>query len=720
METIVGYVNSLVFKSDKFFVLKVSTKDGHRVIRYTGSLPSPRISGKYKFIGISEVHRVYGEQLACSLFYPHEESSVIDRLSYFLPSQSSSFITTIGNKYGEKIIDWIRGSVPPDSDFMLDEVILSGLIKEYSSNCSRLELSQTWFRLGLAPSLFTRIWEKFGIRLQECLNRDPYDLVYEDPSSFPILDKYALANCIVPDHASRIKSMIVAGLYHACNNDGHMGMPSRDLLSYIKSSYAKLESLTPITNHEFLPDRFYYESVKQLLKAKYLEEENGFLYTKDNYFLEKETAKSIRNKLSRKPLKLKPLEAFIESYKNDTGIDLSEGQKKALELVKDGKLVLITGFPGTGKTSVIDALVNWCKESNLSVSLMSPTGIAAKRLSQVTKTPASTVHRALGCDQEGNWAFNSSNKFKSDVIIIDEMSMVDSRLFNRLMTSTDNSALLVLVGDPAQLPSVGSGDVLNQLAKCDKIPSVRLSKIYRQTGSSRITELAHEILASNVTSTETDMKSEVVFLPCSESQCLSTVVDLSGELKARDKHFQVLSPIYDSLLGVNNLNRSLRPVLNPEMSRGSKFKLSGEEVYEGDRVIVIKNDYDRSIYNGDTGKITSIDLASNSVRVKVFNWSDGSSPHYVDKYIDFNLGELDKYFKVAFATTVHRTQGNEYDYVVLPVTFKFGIMLYKNLIYTAITRAKKKVFIIGDMSAFMLAVKNERQAIRYSALAEMI
>lgn len=720
MESIVGYVSSIIFKSEKFFILRASTKDGNVAIRYNGNIAVPRISGKYEFLGISEVHRVYGDQFVTSLFYPHSDSSNQDKLTYFLPTQSSTFITSISNRYGADLLNYFDTGTPFEGDSILTESVLNNLKKEYDLNVSKLNLSKTWLSLGLHQNLFNKLWEKFGIRLHECLKTDPYQLVYEDPSCFPILDKFSLANAHKTDDMSRIKGMIISALYHACHNDGHMGMPSKELLSYIKGTYSKIESITSITSHEFIPERYYFESVKQLLKSKFLEEENGFLYTKDNHYLEKETAKSIRNKLSRKPLKLKPLEQFIESYNARTGIDLSDGQKKALELVKDGKLVLITGFPGTGKTSVIDALVNWCKESNLSVSLMSPTGIAAKRLSQVTRTPASTVHRALGCDQEGNWAFNSSNKFKSDVIIIDEMSMVDARLFNRLITSTDNSALLVLVGDPAQLPSVGSGDVLNQLAKCEKIPSVRLSKIYRQSGSSRITELAHEILASNVTSTETDMKSEVVFLPCSESTCLSTVVELSGELKSRDKHFQVLSPIYDSLLGVNNLNNSLRPVLNPEMGRGTKYRLNGEDVFEGDRVIVIKNDYDRSIYNGDTGKISSIDLAGNTIRVKVFNWSDGTSTNYVDKYIDFNLGELDRYFKVAFATTVHRTQGNEYDYIVLPITFKFGIMLYKNLIYTAITRAKKKVFIIGDMSAFMLAVKNERQTVRYSALSEMI
>lgn len=719
MEKISGFVNNIIFKSEKFFVVRLTTKDGFGTVKYSGDLATPRVGGRYNFVGIKEYHKTYGEQYTAQWFYPHEEASTLDLLCYYLPSQSHSYLNMIANQHGLELVKLLDGSLP-DEDRAGYDTSIHALAKEYSAGLAKQNLIASWLDLGLPLVLFSKLWEKFGSKLQERLSTDPYGLVFEDPSSFPILDRYFLSIKHDPEHDSRITAMIYAGLSHACVHDGHMGMPSKELFLYLKNSYIKLESLESITPHDIFPERLYLSNLKMLVKQRMLEEENNYLYTKDYFYLEKETAKSVRNKLSRKPLKLKPLEKFIEEYNSRTGIDLSEGQRQALELVRDGKLVLITGFPGTGKTSVIDALVNWCRESNLSVSLMSPTGIAAKRLSQVTKTPAATVHRALGCDQEGNWTFNIHNKFKSDVVIVDEMSMVDARLFNRLMTSIDNSALVVLVGDPAQLPSVGSGDVLNQLAKCPKIPSVRLSKIYRQSGSSRITELAHEILASNVTSTDTDMKSEVVFLPCSESQCLETVVELSSELKSRDKQFQVLSPTYESILGVNNLNRSLRPVLNPEMIRNTKYKLMGEDLFEGDRVIVTKNDYERSIYNGDTGKISSIDLASNKAKVKVFNWSDGSSPIYVDKLIEFNLGELDKYFKVAFATTVHRTQGNEYDYIILPMSFKFGIMLYKNLVYTAITRAKKKVFIIGDMSAFLFSVRNERQAIRYSALSEMI
>ena len=720
MEILSGYVKSHIFKSDKFCVVSLTTKGGFKTVRFSGSLSIPRIGGRYEFYGSTEVHRVYGEQFAAGFYAPELNSSILDCLQYYLPSQSQSFTSSLSIKYGLDLLKNLESGTFYDPVGLLTEDVFKQLSGEYNDSLVKLNLTKSWMGMGLNLNLLNKLWEKFGLKVTILLETSPYSLVREDPSVFPIVDKFVLTKKHDPDNSERVKALILAALYHACNNDGHMGIPSPELMGYIKNVYVKSENVEPVSTYDILPDRFYFEAVKDLIKDKSLEEEHGFLYSRDNLFFEEESAKSIRQRLSRKPLKFKDLDLFIKSYNEKSGIDLSEGQKKALKLVVSSKFVVITGFPGTGKTSVIDALVNWCRESNLSVSLMSPTGIAAKRLSQVTKTPASTVHRALGCDRDGNWTFDKHNKFKSDVIIVDEMSMVDARLFHRLTTSIDSSALLVLVGDPAQLPSVGSGDVLNQLSKCDKIPGVRLDKIYRQTGSSRITELAHEILSSSISTTETDLKSEVVFLPCSDVDCLAQVVELSGELKNREKQFQVLAPIYDSLLGVNNLNRSLRPVLNPESVRGSKYRLGGEEIYDGDRVIVIKNDYDRSIYNGDTGKIASIDLSNQTVRVKVYNWSDGSSPIYSDKFIDFNLGELEKYFKVAFATSVHRTQGNEYDYIILPMTFKYGIMLYKNLVYTAITRARKKVFIVGDTSAFLLSVRNERQTTRYSALSVMI
>lgn len=714
-----GYLKSFTFKKESFFIARIATKDGYETIKYSGSLPIPKLDGQYRFFGDKTTHKSYGDQYNIYFYLPTDGASdTISYWHYMLPSQSDGFVASLFTKYGSDLVREFEDS--DDLSKFLGQEAYKSIKKEYDLSLSRAKFSVEWLSLGLNITQLNKIWDKWGISLIDILKDRPYDLVYEDSYIFSVVDGYCTSRRYALDDPDRIKALVYSGLQNACDSEGHVSMPSSELYRYIKEVYIKYGSIEKISFLDSFPDRLYYTAVSELIKNRFLEEKFNNLYTRQNLHVEEETAKNISIRLKNKPLKFTDLDEFINQYESRNSIQLSCGQKQALGLVKRKKCVLITGYPGTGKTLVVDALVMWCKQSNLSVSLMSPTGIAAKRLSQVTRTPASTIHRALGCDKEGNWTFDRVNKFKSDVLIIDEMSMVDARLFHRILTSVDNSTCIVMVGDPAQLPSVGSGDVLNQLVKCPKIPSVRLEKIYRQAGTSRITELAHDILSGSVTQTSFDPKSEVIHIQSNENEALEEIVKLAGELKLRDKQFQVIAPIYESVLGVNNLNRSLRPVLNTDISRASKYKLMGEDIFEGDRVIVIKNDYERSIYNGDTGKVVSLDLHNSKARIKIFNWSDGNSMEYTDKFLEFGLAELDKYFKVAFATSVHRTQGNEYDFVILPMTYKFGHMLYKNLVYTAITRARKKVFIIGDQNAFLMSVKNERQSVRYSSLSDMI
>jgi exodeoxyribonuclease V alpha subunit len=342
----------------------------------------------------------------------------------------------------------------------------------------------------------------------------------------------------------------------------------------------------------------------------------------------------------------------------------------------------------------------------------------------VTGKSASTIHRALGFKKDGTWEFHSGNKYSSDAVIIDEMSMVDASTFHHLVTSLPETTVIVMVGDPNQIPSVGAGYVLHNLMNCQDVPHVSLKKIYRQGRTSDIIVVAHSILTGDPIDTSFNKDSEFVFLPFPKGEVVAEVCKLASALKERGKNFQVVAPMYDGDLGVNNLNQELRDVLNPGcFDRKAPFVKSGEtDLYEGDRVMVVKNNYDRMIFNGDVGKIVKISLRDDEVDVKVFDWFDHESPvpRYVDKVMTFKVEEARQILKVAYACTTHKVQGQEFDYVLMPMTSQYGIMLYQNLVYTAVTRAKKKVFVFGDPNAFMYAARNNRETVRNSRLGPLV
>jgi exodeoxyribonuclease V alpha subunit len=368
--------------------------------------------------------------------------------------------------------------------------------------------------------------------------------------------------------------------------------------------------------------------------------------------------------------------------------------------------------------------VHLFKKNNINYTLMSPTGIAAKRLSQLTREPAYTIHRALGCSREGVWEFDKYNKYDVDAVILDEMSMVDNSVFYHLVSALPEDAILILVGDSAQLPSVGAGAVLKSLLESVDVPHISLTKIYRQEGESGIVRAAHQILGGGPVSVNFDPKNEFFFLKYKDADVIPELKRMALALKEKEANFQVICPVYDGDLGVNNLNRELRQILNPGFSddMATKLKHGDADMYEGDRVMAIKNDYDRMVFNGDVGKVLKIQLKKGLVDVKIFNWFDqeATPPKYIDKIFTYSIDEARTMLRISYACTVHRSQGQEYDYILLPMTRAYGSMLYRNLIYTAITRARKKVFLFGDPRALEISVINERESSRNTNLSSMV
>jgi len=401
---------------------------------------------------------------------------------------------------------------------------------------------------------------------------------------------------------------------------------------------------------------------------------------------------------------------FLKDYECSNQITLSDNQRLAVEQLVEHPVLVLTGGPGTGKTTAVRALVRVFEEARIFFTLVAPTGIAAKRLAAVTGHPASTVHRALGYDGS-KWFYNETNRLSTDAVVLDEGSMVDQELFFRLLCALREGTRLVLVGDDAQLPSVGPGNVLRELVK-SCVPGVRLTHIFRQAERSAIVVNSHRInKGENPELIDFTSDSDFKFIKVTDDQrVVEILVKMAEKLKGQRANFQTMSAKYAGTVGVDNLNNCLREVLNPrgsrEWSRGAqRFRL-------GDRLVVTKNDYKRNIYNGDMAKLVRI--TEKGLVIKVHGVND------LDMEVEMPNQLAEDNLRLAYALTVHRSQGNEFDTVILPMSRSMGIMLQRNLLYTAVTRARKQVWILGDPVAVAKAVANNRVIRRNTRLADVI
>lgn len=425
--------------------------------------------------------------------------------------------------------------------------------------------------------------------------------------------------------------------------------------------------------------------------------------------------------------------AAIADWSSTSHIVLSQAQREGVLNALIKPVSVLTGLPGTGKSTSLKAVVSILKDAGVSFLLCAPTGIAAKRMSALTGAPASTIHRAFGAkgwdkgnereatyvgivgessdptdNSDGsaeNWEFDASHPHPAKVIVIDESSMADQHLLYRLLTCTDPRARLVFVGDPAQLPSVGPGNVLRDIISTQLFPTIRLTEIFRQEETSDIILAAHAVFRGEVPKCGSTKDSDFVFVDAvEEDQILSIVLGLAKRLFDKREIFQVLSPRHAGTLGVTNLNNRLRDLINPAAAGLAEMRLGSEVVREDDRIMVVKNNYEKGIFNGDTGKISRLDRKADEVEIKIHG------PPVIVVRLSFK--EAPKHLRLAYAVTVHKMQGQEADTIVMPLVRGFAHQLQRNLLYTGITRARRRVFLIGHRDALARAVDNDREDIR--------
>ena len=585
-------------------------------------------------------------------------------------------------------------------------------------------------KYGISLNLGAKIYQKYGDSVYSVLQENPYRLA-DDISGvgFKIADEIAYRIGIHTDSDYRIKSGLAYTLLQA-GGEGHVYLPREEL-------FRRAEQLLGV-------DASYMEKhlVDLSMERKIIQkEENGqvFVYPAQYYYLELNTARMLRELDIDCPEDEHIVERRICQIQKETGTVLDEMQKKAVKEAAGHGLLVLTGGPGTGKTTTINAIIRFFESEGAELRLAAPTGRAAKRMTEATGYEAQTIHRMLELtgmpedDREGqpvHFERNAENPLEADVIIIDEMSMVDIHLMHSLLMAVTAGTRLILVGDENQLPSVGPGNVLRDIIRSGQFPVVELKKIFRQASESDIVVNAHKINRGE--QVEINNKSrDFFFLKRYDADIIIRVVialiqeKLPKYVEAKPFEIQVLTPMRKGLLGVERLNQILQRYLNPP-DPSKKEKEIGQGLFrEGDKVMQIRNNYQLEwevrgrygipvdkgvgVFNGDTGIIRTINEFAELAEVE---FEDG-------RYAQYTFKQLDE-LELAYAVTIHKSQGSEYPAVIIPILSGPRMLMNRNLLYTAVTRARKCVTVVGSEETFREMINNEKQQRRYSSLDKRI
>ncbi len=566
---------------------------------------------------------------------------------------------------------------------------------------------------GISTTLAVKIYKKYGDEALDVVENRPYQLVTDVHGiGFKTADKIAQALGLAHDDPSRIE----AGVAYTLNqmaNDGHVYMPQEELEPEAEKILGvKGEKITAVITQlessDFIKrETLQYPTADQKTGDTVREEQA--VYLTPMYYSEIGVTNRVREMLAHPTSRLTMFKrAFI--IPTQSHIKLAEQQEESVKTAVRHKVTILTGGPGTGKTTTLRALLDLLDSRRASYALASPTGRAAKRLAEATGREAKTIHRLLEFKPGEGFSRNKEYPLDVDMVVIDEASMLDLMLANSLLKAIPADTHLLLVGDIDQLPSVGAGDVLADLIESGVTAVVRLQTIFRQAAGSLIIHNAHRINQGFMPETRPNATDFFIFVKDDPDEAAALLVDVVQKRIPQKfgldgfEDVQVLAPMYNGRLGVSNLNNMLQAALNPPHPRKMERRLSGTLFRVGDKVMQTSNNYDKNVYNGDIGRIVSMDLVGQTAVVSI----DGNP-------VVYDFLEMDELVH-AFAVSVHKSQGAEYPCVVLPMATQHYMMLQRNLLYTAVTRAKKVLILIGTRKAIRIAVRNNDNNNRHTAL----
>lgn len=712
MEEIRGVLEKLTFHNSEngYIVAQIRPVDGKETITLVGYLHSPLIGEELKFRGGWVTHPKFGRQFkfdSCERILPTSTDGIFRFLS-------SGVVRGIGpvtaarliEKFGEKTLEVLETN--PEELLQMEgigEKKLSQIIDSYQEMKGLRDIMVFLEGHGVSGTYGARILSAYGDMALAVLQQQPYLLAEEIQGiGFRIADRIARSNGLDMESGQRIDAGILFALDQVVQS-GHVCLPKEVL----KERAAELLAVSP----ELVEDRLQRMIEKRDLDLETIGGE-VLIYPDFLYYAEKKVAKNLLT-LQKEAAKL-PVwvgEDLLREWQEKNQLELAAAQEEAISLATSEGVMILTGGPGTGKTTTIRGILEILEGAKLKVLLAAPTGRAAKRLAETTGREALTIHRLLEAEPsaEGELRFSrgEDNPLEANAIIIDESSMLDLILMHNLLLAVPSGCRLIFAGDADQLPSVGAGSVLKDMIRSSVIPTVRLTEIFRQAEESAIIRNAHRINRGQLPEFD-DREFVGIFLDDPDEVADQIVKLCSKDLVAEGYHpfrdIQVLSPMHRQPTGVSNLNQLLQKALNPPEEGDLEVRYGDMAFRAGDKVMQTKNNYEKKVFNGDIGRVW--ELMSGKMTVRYPDWD-----------ATYEAGQMDE-LTLAYAMSVHKSQGSEYPVVVLPLVTGHSIMLQRNLLYTAVTRAKEKVIILGSKRALQIAVHSDRTRKRYSLLAERL
>lgn len=714
MSEIKGKLSKIIFHNNQngytVGLLKVKESDiddlVNKTVTFTGNLPDLNEIDTYIMTGNLTNHEKYGSQFqvkSINRIMPQETDAMIDILS-------SNLFKGIGKKTAEKLVSVFKEKT---FDVILNDtsnlLLIPGIsekqaktlkeaLKQYQGSYEDILMLN---KLGFSTSESMKIYHYYKDKLNEVLDGNLYNIYYDiDEISFPRVDSIFVAK-YKKDSPSRVAGAIIYIIKTLSMTYGHTYFSKEEVNSYL-FRVLKVE----------VSEKVVADAYNSLLVDERIVIKDDRLYLWEMYEAETLIARRLRLLAHEDKIKYKNLDTKIKEIETHYGIVYTTEQLDAIKLAITRKVAIITGGPGTGKTTILKGILDLYKvlsssdkiRLNEQIALLAPTGRASKRMSEVTNFEASTIHRFLKWNKDTNrFQINEYNKSSVSFVIIDEASMIDTMLLANLLKGLKSSCHIIFVGDANQLPSVAAGDVLNDMIESKELPVYALKNWHRQGTDSKIIPFAHRINEGILDRELLNSGSDLEFIPCKDNEIIEVIGNVCKDYNSYD--LQILAPIYKNRNGIYAINDHLQKLWNPKSP--SKKEIEGNEgIYrEKDKVIQLSNMKDESVFNGDIGIIDRIKLLGNK-----------------ELYIDYD-GNLVKYtksmlqnFTLGYAISIHKSQGSEFDTVLIPFTFDYRKMLYRKLIYTGVTRCKKKLILVGDINALEQAIRNNQEQKRRTSL----
>ena len=684
------------------------------IITFTGYFHELNDMDTYLFYGKLVTHPKYGEQFQVDNYErckPEEKDSIIEFLT-------SGLFKGIGEKKAKAIVDVLGKDTlkiileNPDNLILIPGVtkknieVLHTKLQEYESSYETILILT---ELGFSTKDAMIVYNFYKNKTKNIIDTNIYQIIEDIYNmTFKKIDAIALKSGLEKDAPIRVEASIIYIMNELSNAYGHSYYFKEEIASYLQRVLG-----INITEELFL------SSLENLEKNLLIVKREDRYYLKEMYESETLITKRFRMLSREEDIVIKDIDSKIKELENLFGITYNEQQFLAIKNSLLKQFLIITGGPGTGKTTIMKGVTELYRTVNKlsyeqlqeKIALLAPTGRAAKRMSESTLLRASTIHRFLKWQKETNkFQVNEYNKSRVEFVIIDEASMIDTYLMASLLKGISANCKILLVGDDHQLPSVGPGQVLHDLIESNSLQKVELTELYRQGKDSNILTLAYDIRQGEVNEEVFNVGDDLTFIKTTPDQVVDNVLEITDTYQDLSyKEFQILCPMYKTIAGIDEINRHVQNKVNPKTKNKKELQYGDVIFRENDKVLQLTNMPDENVYNGDIGIIKEIKTAPKKEIIIDF---DGN----IVKYTPSNFNN----FRLAYAISIHKAQGSEFDVVIIPIVRNFNKMLYRKLIYTGITRSKKKLYLIGDINALKYAVSNNNSDIRRTSIKDYL